>query len=69
MCGHGSQLMSEESVSVRDCTSRYNKSQSGATIVEYAILLAFVAMAVIVTVGVLGQKLDSSFQMMVNLMS
>lgn len=69
MCGHGSQLMSEESVSVRGCASRYNKSQSGATIVEYAILLAFVAMAVIVTVGVLGQKLDSSFQMMVNLMS
>ena len=49
--------------------TRYPGKESGATIVEYAVLLAFVAMAVIVTVGVLGQKLDSSFQKMVTLMS
>jgi len=48
---------------------RFAGEESGATVVEYAILLAAVAMAVIITVGFLGQKLDSSFQKMVNLMS
>ena len=48
---------------------RFAGEESGATVVEYAILLAAVAMAVIITVGLLGQKLDSSFQKMVNLMS
>lgn len=49
--------------------SRFVREESGATVVEYAILLAAVAMAVILSVGVLGQKLDSSFQKLVNLMS
>jgi len=35
---------------------------------EYAILVASVAMAVIIIVAVLGQKLDSSYQHMVTLM-
>lgn len=48
---------------------RFLSQESGATVVEYAILLAAIAMAVIITVGVLGQKLDSSFQKMVTLMS
>jgi pilus assembly protein Flp/PilA len=48
---------------------RLLSEESGATVVEYAILLAAIAMAVIITVGVLGQKLDSSFQKMVTLMS
>ena len=47
--------------------SRFVNEESGATTLEYAILLASVAMAVIVIVGVLGQKLDSSFQKMVSL--
>jgi pilus assembly protein Flp/PilA len=48
---------------------RFAREESGATIVEYAILIAAVAMAVVITVAVLGQKLDSSFQKMVTLMS
>ncbi len=48
--------------------SRFIYEESGASSLEYAILLASVAMAVIVIVGVLGQKLDSSFQHMVTLM-
>lgn len=49
--------------------NRFASDESGATVVEYAILLAFVAIAVIVTVWMLGQKLDSSLQKMVTLMS
>ncbi len=39
-----------------------NKRQSGATVVEYALIVAFVAMAVVVTVILLGQRLDSNYQ-------
>ena len=49
-------------------THRFMSDECGATTLEYAILLASIAMAVIVIVGVLGQKLDSSFQKMVTLM-
>lgn len=52
-----------------DVIERFVREESGATIVEYAILVAAVAMAVVITVAVLGQKLDSSFQKMVTLMS
>ena len=48
---------------------RFVGEESGATMAEYAILLAFVAMAAIATVGMLGQKLDSSFNRLVTLMS
>ena len=41
---------------------RFIKEESGATMVEYAILVALIAVAVIVTVQVLGQKIDSTFQ-------
>lgn len=55
--------------SLGDAFEHFVREETGATIVEYAILLAAVAMAVIITVGLLGQKLDSSFQKMVTLMS
>ena len=48
---------------------RFIKEESGATMVEYAILVALIAVAVIVTVGVLGQKIDSTFQNVVKAMS
>ena len=40
--------------------------QSGATVVEYALIVALVAMAVVVTVILLGQQLDSNYQEVVN---
>lgn len=36
--------------------------QSGATVVEYALMVTFVAMAVVVTVVLLGQTLDTRYE-------
>lgn len=49
--------------------TRFIKEETGATMVEYAILVALIAVAVIVTVNVLGGKIDSTFQKAVNAMS
>ena len=48
---------------------RFIKEESGATMVEYAILVALIAVAVILTVTTLGQKIDSTFQTVVNKLS
>ena len=40
---------------------RFFNDESGATMVEYAILVALIAIAVIVTVGLLGTALDEKF--------
>lgn len=48
--------------------SRFICDESGATVVEYAILVAAIAMAVVFTVGLLGEKLDATFQGAVNKM-
>lgn len=37
-------------------------AQTGATVVEYAILVALIATAVIVTVSVVGGQVDAAFQ-------
>ena len=42
-------------------------AQAGATVVEYAILLALIAMAVIATVYLLGLQLDAAFQELLEL--
>lgn len=44
---------------------RFVKDESGATMVEYAILVALIAVAVIVTVQILGTKIDATFQTVV----
>ena len=36
--------------------------ESGATVVEYALMVGFVAMAVVVTVALLGEKLNESYE-------
>lgn len=41
---------------------RFRKKQSGATVVEYAMLVTFIAMAVLVTVFLLGEELDKRYQ-------
>lgn len=48
---------------------RFVKEESGATMVEYAILVALIAVAVIAIVTTLGNKIDSTFQKAVNAMS
>ncbi len=53
---------------MRNIIKRFIKEESGATMVEYAILVALIAVAVIVTVGILGGKIDATFQKVVNAM-
>ena len=48
---------------------RFIKEESGATMVEYAILVALIAVAVIATVTLLGKKIDSTFQNVLKAMS
>ncbi len=38
------------------------KEESGATMVEYAVLVALIAVAVIVTVGLLGTQINTLFE-------
>lgn len=45
---------------------RFIKEESGATMVEYAILVALIAVAVIVIVGTLGQRINDTFQAVVD---
>ena len=41
---------------------RFVKTQAGATMVEYALIVALIALAVIVTVTAVGLQLDEKFQ-------
>jgi len=45
---------------------RLARRQTGATMVEYAILVALIAIAVILTVVLLGQQINDVFQTVVN---
>jgi len=38
------------------------KDESGASAVEYGLLVSLIAVAIITTVGLLGGKLNSTFQ-------
>jgi pilus assembly protein Flp/PilA len=40
---------------------RFLEDESGATAVEYGIMVALIAAAIIITVGLLGDALDSVF--------
>lgn len=45
---------------------RFFKEEDGATLVEYAILVALIAVAVIATVVLLGQAINDAFQSVVD---
>jgi pilus assembly protein Flp/PilA len=57
-----------EAMAMSHIIEHFVKDESGATVVEYAILVASIAMAVVVIVGVLGSKLDATFQGLVSKM-
>ncbi len=42
--------------------ARFGRSELGASLVEYALLLALIAVVCIVAVGLLGGKANSKFQ-------
>ena len=41
--------------------ARFLKDESGATAIEYGLIAALIAVAIIAGVGALGTQLDSSF--------
>lgn len=41
--------------------NRFCKGEEGASAVEYGILVALIAVAIIITVAAVGQKLDAVF--------
>jgi len=45
---------------------RFRQSEAGATMLEYALILAFVAITCVVAVTALGQSLSGPFQSAVN---
>ena len=45
---------------------RFFNDESGATMVEYAILVALIAIAVVATVVLLGSALDAKFEQVKN---
>lgn len=48
---------------------RFFKDEEGATAVEYGILVALIAAAIIVIVGTLGQRISTAFQDVVDKLS
>lgn len=41
--------------------SRFAKDESGATAIEYGLIVALIAVVIITAVGVLGNKLNNAF--------
>ncbi len=46
---------------MRSFLARFRKDQSGATAIEYGLLLALLSMVVIAAVGVLGTGLNAKY--------
>ncbi|HUE46838.1 MAG TPA: Flp family type IVb pilin [Aestuariivirgaceae bacterium] len=41
---------------------QFIRDESGATAIEYGLIASLIAVAIIVTVGLVGQSLDATFQ-------
>ncbi len=54
--------------SLRSLTHRVAREDEGASAVEYGLLVGLIAVAIIVTVGILGTTLDGLFQTVVDAM-
>lgn len=46
--------------------SRFIKNESGATAIEYGLIAGLIAVAIIVTVGFVGDELTTTFQTIVD---
>jgi len=46
--------------------ARFVKDESGATAIEYGLIAALIALAIIVGAGALGNSLNSKFQAIAN---
>lgn len=47
---------------MRNLLNRFAKDESGATAIEYGLIAALIAVAIIGTVGALGSKISDKFQ-------
>jgi len=47
---------------MRNFITRFAKDESGATAIEYGLIAALIAVAIIVAVGALGGKLKGTFE-------
>lgn len=51
---------------MKGLVSKFIQDESGATMVEYAVLVALIAVAVIATVVLLGERIDAAFQSVID---
>jgi len=47
---------------MKDLFKRFIKEESGATMVEYAILVALISVVAIVIIGTVGQSVQTAFE-------
>jgi pilus assembly protein Flp/PilA len=47
---------------LQDLGKRFNRDDEGATAVEYGLMVALIAAAIVVTVGLLGTRLNDLFE-------
>ena len=46
---------------------RFFKNEEGATVVEYAVMLVLIVIVAIVTIGILGRKVNNGFKLAADL--
>ncbi|KAA5803391.1 Flp family type IVb pilin [Alkalicaulis satelles] len=47
---------------MKTLVSKFFKDESGATAIEYGLIAALIAVAIIVVVGLVGENLEDTFQ-------
>jgi pilus assembly protein Flp/PilA len=51
-----------EPINMKNLLSRFVKDESGATAIEYGLIAALIAVAIIVALGILGNNVRNTFQ-------
>ena len=46
---------------MKNLLKRFIREESGATMVEYAIMVALIAVVAIITIGLIGEQVNSAF--------
>lgn len=48
---------------------KFARDESGATLVEYSVLIGLVTVALVTTIGLLGDQIQATFQRVLNVMT
>lgn len=51
---------------MKNLMKKFLNDESGATMVEYAVLVALISIAAIATIMIVGQRVDDAFERVVN---